>query len=210
MHGPDPAELHPMEGFPQVVYIANCESRPNIHIGEYTYCDSPDAGLSFFDNVLYHYPFVGDRLCIGKYCAISRDVQFIMNGANHALDGFSTYPFHIFGKGWEGAAPGPERESCKGDTVVGNDVWIGYGATIMPGVHIGDGAIVAAKALVSRNVPPYAVVAGNPARLVRERFAPEIVRQLLQIAWWDWPADKVTRNLAAITGADLAALLVAR
>jgi virginiamycin A acetyltransferase len=129
-----------------------------------------------------------------------------MNGANHKVSGFSTYPFQIFGRGWEVVMPGPGELPYKGDTVVGNDVWVGYDALVMPGVRIGDGAIVAARSVVTRDVPPYAVVGGNPAGVVRQRFTDEVVAELLAIRWWDWPAEKVTRNLKAIVGADLDAL----
>ncbi|MCK9532239.1 MAG: Vat family streptogramin A O-acetyltransferase [Gammaproteobacteria bacterium] len=207
MHGPDPSNAHPMAGFPQVCFIRNTVTNPNIVIGEYTYYDDPDAPEDFERNVLYHYPFMGDKLIIGKFCAIARGVRFIMNGANHKLDGFSTYRFNIFGNGWERATPAPEQLPYKGDTVIGNDVWIGYAALIMPGVHIGHGAIVAAGAVVTRDVPPYTVVGGNPAAVLRRRFPEQTVAALLDLAWWDWDAAKITRNLEAIVGADIEALL---
>ena len=129
-----------------------------------------------------------------------------MNGANHRMSGFSTYPFNIFGNGWERSTPLPQELPYKGDTVVGNDVWIGYEAMLMPGVRVGDGAIVAARSVVSAAVPAYAIVAGNPARVVRMRYDETQVQRLLRIAWWDWDADKVSRNLELIVGADLDAL----
>ena len=137
-------------------------------------------------------------------CAIAAEATFIMNGGNHVTDALSTYPFAIFGEGWESAAPAawPNR----GDTVVGNDVWIGYRATIMPGIRIGDGAIIGSCSVVTRDVPPYAVVGGNPAGVIRMRFDAPVIERLLAAAWWDWPADKVTRNLAALTGNDPGAL----
>lgn len=207
MHGPDPNDPRPMQGFPRVGFLKNLITRPNIVVGDYTYYDDP-AGPERFEteNVLYHYDFIGDRLVIGRFCAIATGATFMMNGGNHATSGFSTYPFMIFGQGWERVVPDfPNR----GDTVVGNDVWIGHGATIMPGITIGDGAIIAAKAVVSADVRPYTVVAGNPAREVRRRFNDAVVAELLRLRWWDWPVERITAHLEAITGADLDALRAA-
>lgn len=206
MNGPDPKNPHPMVGFPQICFIKNTVSDPNISIGDYTYYDDPDHSEDFQRNVLYHYPFVGDRLIIGKFCAIARGVKFIMNGANHAIAGFSSFPFFIFGNGWEGSEPPPNAFPFKGDTIIGNDVWIGYDATLLPGVKVGDGAIIGAKAVVSRDVPPYAIVGGNPARVLRQRFSEEVIQELLQIAWWNWDIEKISRNLDKISGADIVAL----
>jgi virginiamycin A acetyltransferase len=195
-----------MKGFPQICFIRNTVRNPNIIVGEYTYYDDPEDAADFERNVLYHFPFIGDRLVIGKFCAIARGVRFIMNGANHALSGISTYPFYIFGNGWEGAEPEASDLPYKGDTIIGNDVWIGYEALIMPGVKIGNGAIVSARSVVAREVPAYTIVGGNPARPIRPRFAPEVVARLEAIAWWDWPIDKITSHLDKITGADVDAL----
>lgn len=206
MLGPDPNTVHPMEGFPQVCFIKNTVSNPNIIIGDYTYYDDLVDSEDFERNVLYHYPFVGDKLIIGRYCALATGVRFIMNGANHQLSGLSTYPFSIFGNGWERVTPSPEDLPYKGDTVVGNDVWIGYEALIMPGVHIGDGAIIAAGSVVVSDVEPYTVVGGNPAKPIRRRFSQDIVDELLRIAWWDWGAELVTANLEAIVSGDIEVL----
>ncbi|AIE74261.1 MULTISPECIES: Vat family streptogramin A O-acetyltransferase [unclassified Synechocystis] len=205
MYGPDPQNKHPMEGFPQICFIKNTVSNPNIIIGDYTYYDDPEDSENFERNVLYHFPFIGDRLIIGKFCAFARGVKFIMNGANHAMDGISTYPFSIFGNGWQRMAS-EEEPSHKGDTVIGNDVWIGYEAIIMPGVQVGDGAIIAAKAVVTNHVAPYTIVGGNPARLIRQRFEDEVVQALLTIAWWHWDIGKISRNLEKIAAADIEAL----
>lgn len=207
MHGPTPTDPHPLKGFPQVGFLQPLITNPNIVVGEYTYYDDPEGPEQFQTrNVLYHFPFVGDKLVIGKFCALARGVRFIMNGANHQLNGFSTYPFYIFGNGWEVATPRPEDFPYKGDTVVGNDVWLGFEALIMPGVKIGDGAVVAAGAVVTGEVPPYAIVGGNPARVIKQRYSADVVVELLEIRWWDWPVDQITRHLPAIVGADLVAL----
>lgn len=203
MNGPDPSDPHPMPGFPQICYIKNTVSNPQISIGDYTYYDDPEDSEDFERNVLYLFPFVGDRLIIGKFCAIARGVKFIMNGANHRIDGFSTYPFYIFGQGWEQATPTEGEESNKGDTIVGHDVWLGYEAVVMPGVDIGHGAIVAARSVVTRDVLPYTVVGGNPARVIRHRFSDEVIQALLELAWWDWSIDRISRHLQAIAAADL-------
>ena len=206
MHGPDPREKHPMKGFPQICFIQNTVSNPNIIIGDYTYYDDPEGSENFERNVLYHFPFIGDRLIIGKFCALARGIKFIMNGANHHLNGISTYPFQIFGNGWERLPPEAVQSPYKGDTVIGNDVWIGYEAVILPGVRIGDGAIVAAKSVVVNDVEPYTIVGGNPARCIRQRFDPNIAQSLQEIAWWDWTIEKISRNLESIVAANVAAL----
>jgi len=204
MHGPSPDAIHPMQGFPQVCFIKNTVKNPDIVIGDYTYYDDPAGAEDFERNVLYH--FRGDRLVIGRFCAIARGVKFIMNGANHFLGGFSTYPFYVFGNGWESSAPAAGTLPDKGDTVVGNDVWLGYEALVMPGVRIGDGAIVASRSVVVSDVPPYTIVGGNPARVLKQRFPDETVTALREIAWWNWPVEKITRNLQHIVGADIEAL----
>ncbi|MBN1461074.1 MAG: CatB-related O-acetyltransferase [Armatimonadetes bacterium] len=162
MIGPDPNTVHPMEGFPQVCFIKNTVSNPNI--------------------------IIGDKLIIGRFCALATGVRFIMNGANHKLDGPSTYPFSIFGTGWERVTPAPDDLPFKGDAVVGNDVWIGYESLIMPGVHIGDGAIIAARSVVVGDVEPYMIVGGNPAVPIRRRCDQDVIAELLEIAWWNWSA----------------------
>ncbi len=206
--GPDPRAVHPVPAHQRIVFLRNVVTAPNVEIGEYTYYDDPDAALLFDTrNILHHYEFLGDKLVIGRFCAIATGARFVMNGANHAMTGFSTYPFNIFGGGWEdGFDFATITAGNKGDTTVGNDVWIGADALILPGVTIGDGAIIAASSVVSRDVAPYAIVAGNPASERRRRFEPEIVTRLLALRWWDWPIDRIGRNLAAIRGADIDAL----
>ena len=206
MYGADPKDKHPMKGFPQICFIQNTVLNPNIIIGDYTYYDDPEDSEDFERNVLYHFPFVGDQLIIGKFCALARGVKFIMNGANHKLEGFSTYPFQIFSNGWERVTPQPEELPCKGNTVIGNDVWIGYETVIMPGVKVGDGAIIAAKSVVVSDIPPYAIFGGNPAKCIRQRFDDEVIQSLLKVAWWNWEISKITRNLEKIVSADIEAL----
>lgn len=209
MHGPSPDTKHPMAGFPQVCFIRNTVQNPNIIVGEYTYYDDPENSEDFERNVLYHFPFIGDRLVIGKFCAIARGTRFMMNGANHAFSGISTYPFYIFGNGWESAEPAAADLPHKGDTIIGHDVWIGYEALIMPGVRIGNGAIVSARSVVVRDVPAYTIVGGNPAQPIRQRFDPAVIARLEAIAWWDWPIEKITAHLTRIAGADVDALQAA-
>ncbi|QDC02301.1 CatB-related O-acetyltransferase [Mesorhizobium sp. 8] len=208
MTGPNPDIKHPIAMHPRVGFLKPLVEAENVEIGDYTYYDDPDGPDKFVEKcVLHHYPFIGDRLVIGKFCAIAEGARFIMNGANHAMSGFSTYPFNIFGHGWEeGFDVATWQQENRGDTVIGNDVWIGMEAIVMPGISIGHGAIVAAKSVVTHDVPPYAIVAGNPAKVVKMRFDQRTVARLLEAAWWDWPAEKIGRNLAAIRGADIEAL----
>ena len=206
MNGPNPNNPSPMEGFPQVGFLKNYITSINIEVGDYTYYDDPDGPENFEKNVLYHFDFIGDRLIIGKFCAIAKDVTFIMNGANHQTSGFSTYPFFIFGNGWEKFVPKSNDLPFKGNTEIGHDVWIGYNATIMPGVKIGSGAIIASKSVVTTDVPAYSVVGGNPAKVIKTRFDDKTINALLDIAWWDWSNDKITAHLDVITQCDISAL----
>lgn len=212
MDGPNPNLKHPIPMHPRVGFLKALVDRPNIEIGDFTYYDSPNGPDKFAERcVLHHYDFIGDKLIIGKFCAIAEGARFIMNGANHALSGFSTYPFNIFGHGWErGFDVKTWEREVRGDTVIGNDVWIGMEAVIMPGVKVGDGSIVAAKSVVTHDVPAYAIVAGNAAKVVKMRFDRKTIQRLIDIAWWDWPLDKITRNVDAIRGANIVALEAAR
>lgn len=213
MNGPDPKTLFPLENYNRLVFLKNIIKNPNILVGDYTYYDDFEDPMSFEKNVLYHYDFIGDKLIIGRFCAIASGVQFIMNGSNHETKPFSTYPFAIFKNGWEKILEETdlnEKFPSKGDTVIGNDVWIGYRSLIMPGIKVGNGAIIASASVVTKDVPDYAVVGGNPARVIKKRFDDRTIQKLLEIAWWDWEADKITRNLKLINSTDLDALLKCR
>lgn len=204
LHGPSPDTRYPIPGVTRTGFLKPFITRPNILVGDYTYYDDPRGPEHFEENVLYHFDFTGDRLVIGKYCSIAAEVRFIMNGGNHPTNWLTTYPFPIFGHGWEKAMPAtwPNR----GDTVVGNDVWIGYGVTIMPGIRIGDGAIIATATVVTKDVPPYAIVGGNPGTIIRNRFDETTIARLLAIRWWDWDPASVARHVEALCGDDVSAL----
>ena len=203
-NGPSPETRHPIPGVTRTAFLKPFITRPTIEVGDYTYYDDPRGAEQFEANVLYHFDFIGDRLIIGKYCSIAAEVRFIMNGGNHPTTWLTTYPFPIFGGGWERAMPA--SWPLRGDTVVGNDVWIGYGAVVMPGVRIGDGAIVAAMSVVTKDVPAYAIVGGNPATVLRPRFDKSTVERLLAIRWWDWEPERVARQVLALCAGDIAAL----
>ncbi len=203
-HGPSPGTEYPIPGVRRLGFLKNFITRPTIVVGDFTYYDDPRGPEHFEQQVLYHFDFIGDRLIIGKYCSIAAETTFIMNGGNHMISWLTNYPFPIFGQGWEVAEP--SQWPTRGDTRVGHDVWLGYRATIMPGVTIGNGAIVASAAVVTRDVPAYAVVGGNPAAIIRSRFDPATVERLQAVAWWDWDAAKVTRNVRTICAGDVEAL----
>lgn len=206
MYGPDPDKTFPNEKIRSLCFIKNVITRPNIIAGDYTYYDD-DGAENFEEHVTHHYEFIGDKLIIGKFCAIGKGVEFIMNGANHRMNGATTYPFNILGGGWEKCTPQLCDLPLKGDTVVGNDVWIGQNVTILPGVHIGDGAVIGANSVVSKDVPPYHVVGGNPIKIIRKRFDDDIIAFLMKLKWWDWPAEKITENLEILCGGDISALM---
>ncbi|THV24588.1 CatB-related O-acetyltransferase [Glycomyces paridis] len=206
---PDPSVLHPMPGFPRVVFLKPLIASEKIEVGDYTYYDDPDAATRFEErNVLYSYG--PEKLVIGKYCALATGTKFLMAGADHPMVGVSTFPFAIFGGEWaERTFDIVMNVDSRGDTVVGNDVWFGYDTTVMPGIRIGDGAIIASGAVVTADVAPYTIVGGNPAKPIRSRFDEEGVEQLLRAAWWDWPVELVTEHARTImsgTPADIAAI----
>jgi len=202
--GPDPSARFPIPAAPTMVFLKPVVSHPQIEVGEFTYYHDDEDPLGFEKNVLYAFPFIGDRLLIGKFCAIASGATFMLNGGNHHTETLSSFPFGIFGQGWEAALP--DHWPNKGDLVVGHDVWIGQGAVLTPGVKIGSGAVIAARSVVTADVPPYAIVGGNPARVIRMRRSAEEIERLLALAWWDWPVEKITRLAPLIAAGDLAAL----
>ncbi|MBQ0111473.1 MAG: CatB-related O-acetyltransferase [Oscillospiraceae bacterium] len=195
---PNPNTVFPIDGLNSITFVKPDIKNPNIIVGDYTYF----ADTDFEKQVTHHYDFVGDRLIIGKFCQIAAGVEFVMNGANHQLSGVSTYPFYIFG-GWEQKTPDNSVMPLKGDTVVGNDVWIGQNVTVMPGVHIGDGAIIGANSTVTRDIPPYTVAAGNPAKVVKNRFDSELTELLLRLCWWDLPTEQINQLIPLLGNPDL-------
>lgn len=212
LHGPDPKLLYPMKDYRKLIFLKNIITRKNIEVGDYTYYDDVDDPLAFENNVLYHFDMLGDKLIIGKFCAIASGVKFIMNGANHQITPISTFPFAIFENGWEKINEGidlSKKYPHKGDIVIGNDVWLGFEALIMPGVKIGHGAVIATRSVVTKDVPDYAIVGGNPAKVVRKRFDDATIARLLKIAWWEWEADRITEHLKLINAADVDALELA-
>jgi len=195
---PDPTRLHPVQGHERVVFLRPLVTDPRIEVGEYTYYDDPDDATAFERRAVL-YGFGPERLVIGRFCAIGAGVRFLMPGANHADLGPSTFPFGIFGEPWAASTMDLVMGApSRGDTIVGHDVWLGYQALVLPGVTIGHGAVVAAASVVSADVAPYAIVAGNPARVVRRRYDDEDVERLLRAAWWDWPIALVTEHARAI------------
>ncbi len=206
MTAPDANEKFPLPGYNRLCFLKNIITNPNIIVGDYTYYDDFEDVRNFEKNVKYHFDFIGDKLIIGKFCMIASGVTFIMNGANHLTEAVSTYPFAIFGHGWAEAMDG-KTYPTKGDTIIGNDVWIGYNAVIMPGVQIGDGAVIASNSTVTKDVAPYTIVGGNPAKEIRRRFSEKEIEQLLELQWWNWDLEKITQNVAHLTGENIQALL---
>ena len=194
-------KIYPRTGDNQTVYLNAVIKDPQIEVGDYTIYNDFVANPLLFEknNVLYHYPIHREKLIIGKFCSIACGTKFLFNCANHTLKSLSTYTFPLFYEEWE-----LEKSNIttawdnKGDIVIGNDVWIGYEAVIMAGVHIGDGAIIAARAVVTKDGPPYTIVGGTPAKEIRKRFDAEVIQQLLMLKWWDWSADNIRQCLPYI------------
>lgn len=198
MPAPDKDLPFPLKNYDRLCFLKNVVKNPHIMVGDYTYYDDFENVENFEKNVKYHFDFTGDQLIIGRFCMIASHVTFIMNGANHLTDAITAYPFAIFGEGWKNAMEGKKYPN-KGDINIGNDVWIGYNTTIMAGVKIGDGAIIATNATVTKDVEPYAIVGGNPAQLIKKRFSANQIKKLLTIQWWNWDIEKITRNLHLLT-----------
>lgn len=205
MTGPNKDSRFPLENYDRLCFLKNVVKNPNIIVGEYTYYDDFENVDNFERNVKYHFDFVDDKLIIGKFCMIASDVKFIMNGANHLTDAITSYPFAIFGHGWENAMDGKTYPK-KGNIRIGNDVWIGYNATIMAGVTVGDGAIIATNSTVTKDVAPYSIVGGNPAQEIRKRFPDEVIAKLLEMKWWNWDIEKITRNVQNLTSGNIESL----
>lgn len=203
-------KIYPRTGDKQTVYLNTIIQDPQIVVGDYTiYNDFVNDPLLFEkNNVLYHYPIHKEKLVIGKFCSIACGTSFLFNCANHTLNSLSTYTFPLFYEEWN-----LEKSNVvsawdnKGDIIIGDDVWIGYEAVIMSGVHVGNGAIIAARAVVTKDVPPYTIVGGTPAREIRKRFDTDVIKRLLMLKWWDWPIDKIRQCLPYIMNGALDELL---
>ena len=197
---PDWRRIHPLKSKDEsVVYIKpTLIGVPNIKVGEYTYFD----GQNFQKHVTHHYDFIGDKLIIGKFCQIGRGVEFIMNGANHQMNSISTYPFYIF-NGWKQDPTKKEDLPYKGDTVIGNDVWIGQNVTFLPGVRVGDGCIIGANTVVASDIPPYSIVVGNPARIIRKRFDDETIELLEKLEWWNKTEKQIQKIIPLLSNSDI-------
>ena len=195
---PDPDVLHPIPGYENEIYVRPAVNNPNIIVADFTYIADSECE----SHVTYHYDWNGDRLVIGKFCQIASGVEFVMNGANHKMNSVSTFPFYTL-EGWDMDPPSLDDLPIKGDTVIGNDVWIGQDAVILPGVHIGDGAIIGACSVVGSDVDPYSIVAGDPAKLLRKRFDDDLIELLLQFKWWDRSVDEINELIPVLTCSDL-------
>ncbi|MDY4964926.1 MAG: CatB-related O-acetyltransferase [Dysosmobacter sp.] len=202
-------EIYPRPGDLQTVYLKDVVTGPNIEIGDYTMYNDFERDPRDFErnNVLYHYPVNGDKLRIGKFCSIACGAKFLFNSANHTLRSLSTYPFPIFYEEW-GLEGKDIRQAWdnKGDIVIGNDVWIGYQAVILAGVTVGDGAIIGSRAVVTRDVPPYTIVGGVPAKPIRKRFDEDTIARLQALRWWDWDQETIRRAIPAIQAGRLSEL----
>ena len=195
---PDPNTVYPVAGYDREIYVRPTVTNPRIIVGDFTYI----ADSEFESHVTHHYDFIGDKLIIGKFCQIAAGVEFVMNGANHQMNAVSTFPFYTL-EGWDMAPPAASDLPHKGDTVIGSDVWIGQNAVLLPGVHVGDGAIIGANSVVGSDVAPYTVVAGNPARLIRQRFDDGLIALLLEFKWWDRSVGEINRLIPILTSSDL-------
>ena len=202
-------KIYPRTSDKQTVYLKNVISNPNIEVGDYTmYNDFVHDPIDFEkNNVLYHYPVNKDKLKIGKFCSVACGAKFLFTSANHTMKSLSTYPFPIFFEEW--GLDGKDISNAwdnRGDIVIGNDVWIGYEAVILSGVTIGDGAIIGTRAVVTKDVPPYTIVGGVPAKPIRKRFDEQTIEKLEKIGWWNWSEEQIRQNIGAIQAGDVDAL----
>ena len=195
---PNPNTVYPIENYKNEIYIKPTIKNPNIIVGDFSYIADSD----FESHVTHLYEWNGDKLVIGKFCQIAAGVEFVMNGANHQMNAVSTFPFYTL-EGWEMSPPCVADMQLRGDTVIGNDVWIGQNAVILPGVHIGDGAIIGANSVVGRNIEPYTVVAGNPARQIRKRFDDDFIELLEKFKWWDKSVEEINSLIPVLTCSDI-------
>ena len=195
---PNPNTIYPIAGYDKEIYVKPTITNPNIIVGDFTYI----ADSEFENHVTHLYEWNSDKLIIGKFCQIASGVEFVMNGANHQMNAVSTYPFYTL-EGWDMKPPEASDLPLKGDTVIGNDVWIGQNAVILPGVHIGDGAIIGANSVVGSNVEPYTIVIGNPARTLHKRFDDELTEIMLQFKWWDKSIEEINELIPILTCSDL-------
>ena len=196
---PNPNTVYPIPGYDKEIYVKPTINNSNIIVGDFTYI----ADSEFESHVTHHYDFVGDKLIIGKFCQIATGVEFVMNGANHQMNAVSTFPFYTL-EGWDMEAPLKEDMPLKGNTVIGNDVWIGQNAVILPGVKIGDGAIIGANSIVGSDVEPYTIVVGNPAKMLRKRFDDELIELMLRFKWWDKPIEEINNLIPVLISSNLA------
>ena len=190
--------IHPVAGYDNEIYVKPTITNPNIIVGDFTYI----ADSEFESHVTHHYEWNGDKLIIGKFCQIAAGVEFVMNGANHQMNAVSTFPFYTL-EGWDMKPPAASDMPLKGDTVIGNYVWIGQNAVILPGVHIGDGAIIGANSIVGSDVSPYTIVAGNPATEIRKRFDDELIQLMLDFKWWDKSVGEINQLIPLLTCGNL-------
>ena len=195
---PNPNTIYPIAGYDKEIYVKPTIKNKNIIVGDFTYI----ADSEFESHVTHHYDRIGDKLIIGKFCQIASGVEFVMNGANHQMNAVSTFPFYTL-EGWNMVPPSIEDLPNKGDTVIGNDVWIGQNATILPGVHIGNGAIIGANSVVASDVEAYTIVAGNPVKPIRKRFDNELIDLLESFKWWDKSIEEIDSLIPILTSNDL-------
>lgn len=195
---PNPNVIHPIPGYDKEIYVKPTIKNSNIIVGDFTYI----ADSEFESHVTHHYEFIGDKLIIGKFCQIATGVEFVMNGANHQMNAVSTFPFYTL-DGWNMKAPDISEMPFKGDTIIENDVWIGQNSVILPGVHIGNGAIIGANSVVGSDVEPYTIVVGNPAKKLRKRFDDELIELLQKFKWWEKSIDEIDKLIPVLTCSDL-------